>query len=78
MNRAGTSKRVANLEVGMLSLAAMLAMLPMGARAGDVNWDGSDDALWVTPANWDTSAVPTVADNVYLPASPGGTITLPS
>ncbi len=73
MNRAGASKRVGNLEVGMLSLAAML---PMGARAGDVNWIGSTP-LWVTPTNWDTSAVPTAADNVYLPAS-SGVIMLPS
>lgn len=74
--RRGAGIPRVGVEVGMLSLAAMLAMLPMGARAGDVNWIGSTP-LWVTPTNWDTSSVPTAADNVYLPAS-SGFIMLPS
>jgi T5SS/PEP-CTERM-associated repeat protein len=62
----------------MLSLAAMLAMVPVGVRGADVVWDnGSADSLWVTPSNWDGDAVPTGADNVFLGA-PGGSITVPS
>jgi len=70
----------AGLEVGMLSLAAVLAMVPVGVRGADVVWDGSDDGLWVTPSNWDGNAVPTSADNVFLPspAPVNNTIALPS
>lgn len=70
----------AGLEVGMLSLAAVLAMVPVGVRGADVIWDGRDDGLWVTPSNWDGNAVPTSADNVFLPspAPVNNTIALPS
>jgi T5SS/PEP-CTERM-associated repeat protein/autotransporter-associated beta strand protein len=90
MNRTSQRNRVVNarrgLDVGMLSLAAVLAMVPVGVRAApgvggvDVVWDGSDDGLWVTPSNWDGNAVPTSADNVFLPAPApvNNTIALPS
>ena len=84
MNRTSQRNRVVNarrgLDVGMLSLAAVLAMVPVGVRGADVVWDGSDDGLWVTPSNWDGNAVPTSADNVFLPAPApvNNTIALPS
>ena len=30
-------------------------------------WDGSSSTDWNTPANWDTGAVPTSADDVIIP-----------
>ena len=64
----------------MLSLAAVLAMVPVGVRAQTV-WDGSaTDGLWVTPSNWDGNVVPTAGDSILLPspAPASSTITLPS
>ena len=52
-----------------------LMLSPAGKVLAAVTWtDASSDHLWNTPANWDTGAPPTSADDVYLHTLPGPTV----
>tara|TARA_R110002074_G_scaffold379533_1_gene557823 strand:- start:26 stop:2896 length:2871 start_codon:yes stop_codon:yes gene_type:complete len=48
-----------------LLATAASAILPASALAAS-SWDGSASSAWDTPANWDTNAVPTGADDVTI------------
>lgn len=49
----------------LLGTTALVAVPAAPAHAQSV-WDGSASSGWDTPANWDTNAVPTGADNVVI------------
>ena len=40
------------------SALLLAALAPATALAADITWNGNVDALWSTPGNWSTSAVP--------------------
>lgn len=55
----------------VLTLLAMAALPVQSVRAATVLWDGSDDALWGTAANWDTVSVPSAGDTAIFNAAAG-------
>ncbi|WP_018970839.1 PEP-CTERM sorting domain-containing protein [Rubritalea marina] len=51
----------------LLAAIALSAILPMGAHAATVTWDGSEaDNDWNNSANWDGNAVPVAGDDVFI------------
>lgn len=40
-----------------------------GENPAEITWDGSTDSDWNTAANWTPAAIPTINDNVSIPAT---------
>ena len=66
-------KQTKNLLVGLVTLATLITGTT--ANAAPVTWDGAgggnggDGVNWSDPLNWDTSAIPTAADDVFIGAA---------
>ncbi|MDO9126851.1 MAG: hypothetical protein Q7U42_08285, partial [Parvibaculum sp.] len=58
-------RRIPFFTAMLLGTTALVALPAHTAHAQSV-WDGSASSDWDTPANWDTNAVPTNADNVVI------------
>jgi outer membrane autotransporter protein len=61
----GTRGRWGSLALFLLSTTA-LAGRPAPALAADTTWTGATGTDWSDAANWDTNAVPTNADDVFI------------
>lgn len=58
-----------------LTLFVLVLSLVGNVQAADVFWTDAGPAhLWSTPANWDTGAVPTSSDTIWIGVLPGPTI----
>jgi len=63
------------LLIGLVALSGGLA--PHAKAAFNVvNWDGSSDNAWATPANWAGDAVPGAGDQANIPAVLGTDVTV--
>ncbi len=64
----------------LLNGMCFLAFSASQAMAVDIVWTGAVNGQWSNTGNWDISAVPTSADNAYLPtpAVVNNSITVPA
>lgn len=71
--RRGVARRP-GLVVLLLSTTALTGIAAAPALAADTTWDGSTDSNWFDGSNWDTNAVPTAADDVFINATIGSPV----
>jgi outer membrane autotransporter protein len=60
------SRRRSSLLTAMLLGTSALVAVPGSPSFAQTVWDGSASSDWDTPANWDTNAVPTGANDVVI------------
>lgn len=65
-SRNRSLQRHAGLAVLLLSTTALTGLAAGPALAADTTWDGSTNTDWFDPSNWDTNAVPTAVDDVFI------------
>jgi outer membrane autotransporter protein len=70
--RRDPARRRIGLAILLLSTTALTGLAAGPARAADTTWDGSTSTDWFDPSNWDTNAVPTAADNVFVSIDQSG------
>ena len=64
--KRGAARRRAGLALLLLSTTALTGLVTAPALAADTTWDGSANSNWFDSSNWDTNAVPTAADAVFI------------